>query len=230
MQLSWLTFEGIQAMTRDTLLRGVRGLTLASLLFISGLAGHMAAGGATPTASVLLRLFLLTVLVVAPFLGAALSPARLAALLIGGQGALHAALQLSAGVAATPTSFHAVTHGDGATHDCAIPLTSAGPIGMALAHVAAGVVVGMWLAVGERALCTLLAFTVRPVVYAWRSLTAIASRFLGAVGMGFPRPQADWLPRYSIRRSLWEATVVSRRGPPGESSPEPYAYAAVSTA
>jgi hypothetical protein len=223
-------------MTGDAVLRWVRALTLASLLFLSGLAGHVAAGGVTPTASVLLRLFLLTLLVVAPFFGAALSPARLAALLIGGQGVLHAALQMSAlqlsrAEAATATSPHASTHiGDGASHGGAIPLMSTGPIGMALAHVAAGLVVGAWLAVGELALSRMLAFTVRPVVEAWRSLTAMTRRVISGDGVGLPRPHADWLPRYSIRISVWAANVTPRRGPPPDASPEPYTYAAISPA
>jgi hypothetical protein len=215
-------------MTGDAVLRWVRVLTLASLLFLSGLAGHVAAGGVTPTASVLFRLFLLTLLLVPPFLGAALSPARLAALLIGGQGVLHAALQLSGAGAATATSPHPLTHiGDGAPYGCAIPLMSTGPIGMALAHVAAGLVVGAWLAVGERALSRLLAFTVRPVVEAWRSLTAMTRRVISGDGVGFPRPHADWLPRYSIRISVWATNVTPRRAPPRDASPEPYAYAAL---
>jgi hypothetical protein len=85
---------------------------------------------------------------------------------------------------------------------------------MLLGHVAAGLVVGIWLTAGERALWSLLAFTVRPVVYAWRSVTALASRVMGATDTRLPRSQPGWVPRYSIRSSLWAGTVVSRRGPP----------------
>ena len=86
-------------MTSDALLRRVRALTLPSVLFTSGLAGHAAAGGVTPAASVLIPLFVLTVVAVAPFVGAPISPLRSVALLAGGQGLLHAALQLLSGTA-----------------------------------------------------------------------------------------------------------------------------------
>ena len=61
-------------MTSDAVLRRVRALTLPSVLFTSGLAGHAAAGGVTPAASVLVPLFVLTVVAVAQFVGAPYQP------------------------------------------------------------------------------------------------------------------------------------------------------------
>ena len=83
-------------MTSDAVPRQVRVLTLPSVLFASGLAGHVAADGVTPGTSVLISLFVLTVVMVAPFADAT-SPVRAVALLAGGQGLLHAALQLLGG-------------------------------------------------------------------------------------------------------------------------------------
>jgi hypothetical protein len=80
-------------MTSDAV-RWVRALTLASVLFTTGLVGHAAAEGFLPAVSVLIPLFLLTVVAVGPFVGAPLTPARTVALLLGGQALLHAALQL----------------------------------------------------------------------------------------------------------------------------------------
>ena len=56
-------------MTSDTVPRWVRALTLASVLFISALAGHTAAGGVMPAASVLVFLFVITLVAVAPLVG-----------------------------------------------------------------------------------------------------------------------------------------------------------------
>ena len=80
-------------MVSDAVLRGMRVLTLPSVLFTTGLAGHVAGNGATPAGWVLAVLFVLTVVAVAPFMRAALSPARVVALLVGGQGVLHAFLE-----------------------------------------------------------------------------------------------------------------------------------------
>jgi hypothetical protein len=85
-------FGGGRAMTSDAVLRGARALTLPSVLFTSGLAGHVAAGGVTPAASALVPLFVLTVLAVAAFAMAPISPARAVVLMVGGQGLLHAVL------------------------------------------------------------------------------------------------------------------------------------------
>ena len=89
-------------MTSDAVLRGVRVLTLPAVLFTSGLAGHVAGDGAVPAVGVLVALFVLTVVAVAPFAGTAMSPARVVALLVGGQGVLHTALQLLGGTASRP--------------------------------------------------------------------------------------------------------------------------------
>jgi hypothetical protein len=214
-------------MTGDAVPRQVRVLTLASILFISGLAGHVAAGGLTPTRPALVLLFVLTVGVATPFVGARISPALVMVLLVGGQGLLHTGLQMLGGStldrtnhscgadASAAMSAHHMAHlAPAASHDWACSLAGGSQVVMLLGHVAAGFVVGAWLIAGERALWTLLAFTVRPAVHAWRSVTALASRVMGVADMRVPRSQPGWVPRYSIRSSLWAGTVVSRRGPP----------------
>jgi hypothetical protein len=228
--------------------RWVRVLALASLLFSCGLAGHVAAGGLTPHTPVLIPLFVVTVVAVAQFVGAPTSPARVAVLLVGGQGLLHAALQFGgstqarmnhlcgaatdvAGISATTSSHHMTHVAAAASHHCATSLMGGAQVIMLLAHLAAGLVVAMWLVVGERALCTLLACTVRPVVDAWRTVTDIARKGIGVTGAGrFARSQPGWVPRHSVRNFVWAATGVSRRGPPPTCCfAEPYAYAAVFT-
>jgi hypothetical protein len=240
-------FGGGLAMTSDAVLRWVRVLTLPSVLFTCALAGHAAGGGATPDTSVLVPLFVLTVVAVASFAGAAIRPAAAAALLVGGQGLLHAALQLLGGNAVTataamcgadtdavvvspPTSCHHMMHGGAeVSHGSAISLMSSGHGVMLLAHLVAAVVVGVWLTAGERAFSTMLVLAARPVVAAWRTVTGVAQVCGGAVVVSRPQLQRGWGLRYAVRGSVWAAGAVSRRGPPGHSSPEPDAYAAVST-
>jgi hypothetical protein len=222
----------------------MRVLTLPSVLFTSGLAGHAFAGGDTPSASMLVPLFLIIVLAVAPFVESASSPARSVVLLAGGQGLLHAALQLFGGTVVASTTMHGTAagaatgsaaasshsmmhHGAGASHDPVMSLTSDGHLVMLLAHLAAGVVVGLWLAAGERAFWMLLALTARPLVNAWRTVASVARSCVVAGDVSSPRPQAGWGLRCVVHRSKWTAGVVSRRGPPSGASREPYAYTAV---
>jgi hypothetical protein len=229
-------------MARDAGLRRMRVLTLPSVLFASGLAGHLAGDGATPPGWVLVALFMLTVVAVAPFAGAALSPARVVALLIGGQGVLHAALQLLGGTfTATPTMPGAATgpgtgsapasshlmmhHSAEASHGPVMSLLGGGHLVMLVAHLAAAVVVGVWLAAGERALWMLLALSARPLVDAWRTVTAVARG--GALVVSCPRLQIGWGLRRVVSGRVWTAGAVSRRGPPSAGFPEPDAYAAV---
>jgi hypothetical protein len=214
-------------MTGDTAPRQVRVLTLASLIFITGLAGHVAAGGLTPTRPALVLLLALTVGIVTPFVGAPISPDRVLVLLIGGQGLLHGGLQLLGGftlagmnhdggadVPATTSSHHMTHLAPAASHDWATSPAGGSELVMLLGHAAAGCLVAMWLAAGERAVVTVLAFTVRPVVSAWRSVAALARSVIIAADTCFPRSQPNWMPRYLINSTRWAATVVSRRGPP----------------
>ncbi|HJY45676.1 MAG TPA: hypothetical protein VJ301_13725 [Propionibacteriaceae bacterium] len=233
-------------MASDALQRGVRVLTLPSVLFASGLAGHAAAGGVAPDPSLLAPLFVLTVFAVAPFAGAPMSPAWSMTLLIGGQGVLHAALQLLSGAAVTatttmpgagasgpassPTSSHLMMHhaDAAASHGSGMSLIGGGHLVMLLAHLAAAVAVGLWLAAGERALWILVALTARRVVDAWMTVMAVA-RGVDAVVVSRPRLQAGWGLRWVVRRSVWVTGVAPRRGPPGSASSELPAYAAVLT-
>ena len=129
-----------------------------------------------------------------------------------------------------PTGSHLMTHPDAATsHGSVMSLMSGGHLVMLLAHLAAAVAVGVWLAAGERALWMLLALTARPLVDAWRTVTAVARGRVGALVVSCPRLQPGWGMRYVVRASVWTTGVVTRRGPPSAASHEPYADAAVST-
>jgi hypothetical protein len=105
-------------------------------------------------------------------------------------------------------------------------LMSGGHLGMLVAHLVAAVVVGVWLAAGERALWMLLALSARPLVDAWRTVTAVV-RGGGALVVSCPRLQIGWGLRRVVSGRVWTAGVVARRGPPPVGLPQPEAYAAV---
>ena len=214
-------------------LHQVRVLAFASVLFASGLAGHAAADGPMPGTSVLVGLFVFTLVLVAPFAAAPTSPARAVALLAGSQGLFHAALQLlgrkavpatssmcdAAGhMAAMPssTSSHMMMHQhfEAAAHGSALSGLSGGHLAMLVAHLAAAVIGGAWLVAGERALLTLLTLAARPVVDAWRTVTQLFRGGDGAMVASCPRLQFGCARPLAVGDSMWAAGVVTRRGPP----------------
>jgi len=217
-------------MRGDAVLRWMRALTLPSVLFTSALAGHAAGGGVIPRGPVLIPLFLLTVVAVIPFARTPARPAVVVALLVGGQGLLHTALQLLSGTAvpatvmcgadmgaaavSSPSSCHLMTHSSTASHDFAMPLISGGHFVMVLGHMAAAVVAGVWLAAGERALATVLVLAALPLVNAWRTVTAVVSGGVGVMIGSYLR-LLGWALPCAVRRLEWAAGAVSRRGPPG---------------
>jgi hypothetical protein len=218
---------GVLAMTSDTALRWVRALTLPSVLFTSAVASHVAGDGATPTPSVLLPLFVLTVVAAAPFAWATIRPAWAVALLVAGQGLLHVALQIL-GRTAVPattamsdvaigapavssTSCHLMGHSAAGSHGFAMSLMSGGHLVMLFTHLAAAVGVGVWLAAGDRTFGAVLILTARQVQDAWRTVTRVTH---GAVSIvSYPRFQLRWDLRCAAV-SVWAAGAVSRRGPP----------------
>ena len=229
--------DGRGAMTSDAV-RWVRALTLASVLFTGGLAGHAAADDLTPAVPVLIPLFVLTVVAMGPFVGAPLNLARTIALLFGGQVLLHTALQLLGRSAATgmttsargaapllapsshPMSCHMMSDpGARPSAGFAMPLLGGQHLIMLLAHLAAAIAVGVWLLAGERVLWSLLAVTARPVVNAWRLVWNVVCDRAGAMSSDFSRVLADWCPELVARSSMWTTGVMSRRGPPGAVSP-----------
>jgi hypothetical protein len=213
-------------MTSDAAPRWVRALTLPSVLFISALAGHTAAGGVTPAPPVLVFLFVLTVAVLVPLVGALISPARIVALLIGGEALLHVALELlgrstvmsamnDQTAMSSPASCHLMMQPTSATpYGSVMSLMSDGHVIMLLAHVAAAAAVGVWLVVGERAFWNVLRLVARPVVEAWQTVVAVLRGAVGTMLIGHPRPQLCWDRRRRVCGLLWAAGAVSRRGPP----------------
>ena len=223
-------------MASDAMLGWLRAATLPSVLVSSGLVSHAAAGGVIPGGSVLVPLFVLTVVTAAPFARAAITPMQAAALLIGGQGLLHAALHMMGDKAGTVTttmchgamdaagssptgphliSSHLMTQpGALASHSFAMSPMSSGQIIMPLAHLAAVVVVGVWLAAGDRAFWTFLIFAARPVAEAWRTVREAARDRIGAVVGCSPLVPPGMHTPSAVSSSVLAMSVVSRRGPP----------------
>jgi hypothetical protein len=223
------------AMTSKTVPHWMRALTLASVIFTVGLVSHTAAHGVIPDASALLRLFVLTVLALAPLAGVSMSPTRVAAVLLGGQGLLHVAFQLlgRSAVGAMPTSCaaamgaaavssptnsyvmgsHLMTPPGTASQGFAMSPVGGGHAVMLLAHLAAAIVAGVWLAAGEQVFWTLLALAARPLVEGWRTVREMARDRVDTV-VGCPRFLPDTGPRGGLHGSGWAVGVVSQRGPP----------------
>jgi hypothetical protein len=213
-------------MTSDAVPRWARALTLPSVLFISALAGHAAAGGVTPAPPVLVFLFVITVAVLVPLVGALISPARIVALLIVGEGLLHIALELlgrstvmtamnNPAAMSSPTGCHLMMQPiSAAPYGSGMSLMSGGHLIMLLAHIAAAVAVGMWLAAGERVLWNVVRLAARPVIGAWQTVVAVVRGAVGTMIISHPRPQLCGDLRRTVCGLLWAAGAVSRRGPP----------------
>ena len=209
-------------------LRWVRALTLACLLLLTGVGGHVAADGTAPAAAWLAGLLVLATVVLAPALGAPASSGRVALLLVAGQLLLHLTLMLAAappagfaGTAGDAMAHGSMTgspmvHGHAASAGVMPALTNGAHLGMVLAHLAAALAVALWLAAGERAVWTLLAVAARPVVEALaRTLQAACAGELLVVGpVHDRRPGCGNGSHLPVRSDVWLECVVSRRGPP----------------
>jgi hypothetical protein len=220
------------------LLRWLRASMLSLVVVLGGLAGHVAAGGVTPTGSTVLMMLVATGVLVAPMLGAPASTGRVVVLVAAGQGAVHLALQFLAPPARTGhsgssmlmpgamssgmSSRHAsmtgevLGHGSAAHHDAVLALMNGTDLAMLAGHLAAAVVVGLWLAAGERAAWSIVALTGRSVADSLRGLLqGMPLRPALAGTCPSTEPMPDWLAAVLLRASVWDGYAVSRRGPPG---------------
>jgi hypothetical protein len=212
--------------------RGVlwaRAVLLASVTVFLGTAGHVTADGLLPGPAAMVLLYAVAVVGAVAFLARPATAPRLVVLLVGGQTLVHLVLSAAAGHAGDAATAAAARAGGlalptvdgrrtgslldaydaGATHAAspALPvghllehLTQHGP--MMAAHLVVAVLVGLWLAVGERALFTLIALAVRVAGARLRPLPVRRRPVLPAA--------APAVPLFS---SVLARAVV-RRGPP----------------
>lgn len=218
----------------STSLRWLRALVLAFVVMGTGAVAHVAADGLLPSPGVLFLLFVATVVVTALLLGRPASTLRVVALTVGGQAAVHAVLTMSAGHVGDPASASMARpqprafdpHAAGSLYEqyeqtrpqveaqLAVPdgvvhlfTDLTGPHApMMVVHMLAAAAVGLWLAVGERALWALLALAVAVVVPVLRAV-------LVGPAVAAPKPSATHavaFPRHLVALSR----SLARRGPP----------------
>jgi hypothetical protein len=220
----------------DTVLRWIRALVLAAVMSATGVAGHVAAYGVAPSVSLLLPVIVVLTVCAAPFLDQPASARRVTGLLVAGQVVLHVVLQLisgattvaHAGPAPLPDGMpagaalsRAMDHGT-AVHSTAVhgaALSSIIPpgshLGMLLAHSAAAVAVGLWLAAGERAAWTLVSVATAPAVSALLTLRDLwKSAAAGPLLTSSPGVLPGWRLPEPAPSTACVGSGVSRRGPP----------------
>jgi len=213
-----------------SVLRGMRALTLTSVLVSTGVAGHVAAGGAMPVPGVLVVLLVGGTLVLAPGLGSPATSVRAVLLVIGGQALLHASLHVlttnpaghSGAGMVMPGGPHGsmpmsggMLHGAAASGETSLVWMGGAHVGMLLAHLVAGLLLGLWLAAGERAACTLIQLATRPVAEAFHILLDAISALVAA-GAGWERVFAAprWMWELALRSDACTVDCLSGRAPP----------------
>lgn len=216
-----------------------RALVFSSVALVAGAGAHVSANGRLPSTAVLVVLVLLGAAAAAPFFGRRLSTWQVIGMLVAGQSAMHLALSAAAGHRGDPISSRTTpvaplgssADRHGSFYDVAYaPTTSADSAGlsvpepllhalndmqqhptMALAHLVAAVVCGLWLARGERALWLLVDLAVVGAATFVRRLVALAAILVTPVAVVRSVPVRH--PE-RVRRSVSLVVPHSRRGPP----------------
>lgn len=190
-----------------TLLRAAM-LTVVVVGF--GTVAHVSADGRLPSVPGFVALTLLCLAASVALMSRPAGALRIVTLTVLGQAGVHVALTLVAGHGAVPTHGHAVeSHAQtGPLAHLLSDLTAANAPMLAL-HLAAALGVGLWLAVGERALWTVLALTGASLVGVL-ALAGVVVRPLVGPGRTAPAPHCYVPPR----RPAAVVRCVVRRGPP----------------
>ena len=212
----------------------IRAGVVSSLALLIGAVGHVSGGGLLPSWLVLAAMSVISTPLCAAFLARPASTRRIVALVVSGQTACHVLLSVSAGHSGDPVgappldptgasalpamegprvgSLHDHYEATIGTHSAAQALSVPDPIAMLdhlpmfLAHIAVAVLVGLWLAAGERALWALLTMAFAAVVAL--CVVPVASSLVARSGVVLRRRPAT-LP--SLARA---SRCVVRRGPP----------------
>ncbi|KRF15521.1 hypothetical protein ASG90_12600 [Nocardioides sp. Soil797] len=219
------------------MLRHVRGAVLAFVVMSTGVVAHVTADGLLPSVPALVALYVGCALAFAWLLSRPATTTRIVLLTVGGQSLVHAVLTMTSGhagdaparpvapVAAPPPVPTGSSGSLMAQYEASRPQVDAqlavpdgvmhlfhdmtGPHApMMVLHLLAAALVGLWLAVGERALWTLLALAVAVTVPALGAL--LAGLRLPAPVPAVPAAFARSTPPHlaALARS------VVRRGPP----------------
>jgi hypothetical protein len=109
-------------------------------------------------------------------------------------------------------------HGSSAMGEVSSAWMSSAHVGMLLAHLVAGLLLGLWLAAGERAAWTLVRLAARPVAEAFHILMNAMIALVSAVSAGDGttrgRPAPGWALELAFRSDACAVDCLSRRGPP----------------
>jgi hypothetical protein len=199
-------------------LRWARAAVLATVALLTAALAHVGAGDRLPSTPALAALLAAVTLLVAPLLRHPASTRCVVLLMAGGETCLHFALS-------------ALTHAPGGSssaagsmrdpmpgmsqmaHTAGFAGVSGAHVLMAETHLAAAVLVGLWLAAGERALWTLLGLTLDTVLTAAAVLAGRTSTFSGDLLQPVTRATLQRGP-LPLQRRAWASQVVTRRGPP----------------
>lgn len=183
--------------------------SLVSLLL--AVAAHMSAGGLVPALWTLPLMLLLCTVSTAMWLDREASRLRLAALLIAGQTTIHVAMTALAGhgepLGAGPTGVAGALR-DALGHLAADLTPAHAP--MALAHLGAAALAGLWLARGERLLWNALRLVARAADAAL--LLVVRRAPLPSVATTSRRVRTGHLPVLHLQLMLGD--THARRGPP----------------
>ncbi len=210
-----------------TWVRWVRAAVLSLLVVGSTLAAHVGGGGGLPDLAMLLPVCALVTLVAAAVLRRPLTWWWSATVLLGGQAALHGALQLVPATAAATGTAGMPAHAPGGAgaHLGAEPAVTAlralraltewsADARMVVAHVGAAVLVGAWLAAGERAVWSVLALAAGSTRSVWPRLWhVLLAPSLPSVVLPLRR-LAPWVAAVVPCRREHAGSCATRRGPP----------------
>ena len=204
--------------TAGPVLRGVRALVLSAVGLITGVTFHVSADGLLPGWWALLALWAVSTAGAAPFLGVPASTRRVVTLLVLWQTLVHGALTVLSGHRGDLADPHEQVgqHAHGVVWSRLHHLVEdmSGPhAAMALGHLVAAAVAGLWLAAGERALWRLFALAARPVLAVVGTFCSVGlvAGWSGTV----QRPAAPQVAPGARLLSLWFLVrAVPRRGPP----------------
>lgn len=220
----------------DPVLVWARAALLTTVTLFLGVAAHVTADGLLPSAAWLVVLGVLGIVPGAALLARPASTLRIVMMLAGGQGLVHLALTVTAGHAGHAGSAHVhaagarahVDHtgsalqtlqtlqsGEAGAGAGGLTVSSlvehlAGHAPMMVVHLVAAALVGLWLAVGERTLWTLVALAGALVLRPLLLLRALARATHSTVPLAGPvllGPRAPAAARFLAR-------CVVRRGPP----------------
>jgi hypothetical protein len=207
-------------------LRWTRSVALATVALVTAMLAHVGAGDRLPSGPALAVLLVVVTLLVAPLLRHPASTRRVVALVAGGETCLHVALTTLTHTPGNPPSspsagpMTAPMPGMSQMTHTALFAGVMGPhVLMAEAHLAAAVLVGLWLAAGERALWTLLGLTLSTVLTAAATVARHTSVYLGDLVQPVTGTEVEGSPLPPQRWTLTRR-VVTRRGPPA-GSPRP---------